>query len=161
VEDAAEELRPAKAQQNEPMDGKRFYWWRTRNPSGTRAPNPGLARYKVLEAEDGEAGLRIAGACQEHIDILITDVVMPGMGGRELAKKLVALRPGMACSFFGYTEDAVIAQGAPGPASAFLQKPLLCRILRGSPGSAAGATGCGPSSEIRRAVGLEIGSPVA
>jgi CheY-like chemotaxis protein len=79
----------------------------------------------VIEAENGECGLRIAEAFKEHIDILITDVVMPGIGGRELAKKLVALRPGISVLYLsGYTEDAVVTPGALGPATAFLQKAL-------------------------------------
>jgi len=86
--------------------------------------------YKVLEAENGEAGLRLAETCKEHIDILITDVVMPGIGGRELAKKLSTLRPGISVLFLsGYTEDVVVTQGASGPASAFLQKPFTLQNL--------------------------------
>ena len=86
--------------------------------------------YKVLEAENGEAGLQIAEAFQGHIDILITDVVMPGIGGRELAKKLLALRPGISVLYLsGYTEDAVITQGALGPGTAFLQKPFTLQNL--------------------------------
>ena len=86
--------------------------------------------YKVLEAENGEAGLSIAEACKDHIDILITDVVMPGIGGRELAKKLLIIRPGISVLYLsGYTEDAVVAQGASGPASAFLQKPFTLQNL--------------------------------
>jgi two-component system cell cycle sensor histidine kinase/response regulator CckA len=86
--------------------------------------------YKVLEAEHGEAGLRIAEACKDHIDILITDVVMPGIGGRELAKKLLVLRPSISVLFLsGYTEDAVVTQGASSPAIAFLQKPFTLQNL--------------------------------
>ncbi|MFZ0684575.1 MAG: PAS domain S-box protein [Terriglobales bacterium] len=86
--------------------------------------------YKVLEAENGEEGLRTAESCKGHIDILITDVVMPGIGGRELAKRLLALRPGISVLYLsGYTEDAVVAQGASGPATAFLQKPFTLQNL--------------------------------
>ncbi len=86
--------------------------------------------YRVLEAENGEGGLRIAEAFQERIDILITDVVMPGIGGRELAKKLLALRPGISVLYLsGYTEDAVVTQDALGPATAFLQKPFTLQSL--------------------------------
>jgi two-component system cell cycle sensor histidine kinase/response regulator CckA len=86
--------------------------------------------YKVLEAENGEAGLLLAESCQQHIDILITDVVMPGIGGRELAKKLVAIRPDISVLYLsGYTEDAVIAQGTTGPKTAFLQKPFTLQSL--------------------------------
>jgi two-component system, cell cycle sensor histidine kinase and response regulator CckA len=86
--------------------------------------------YKVLEAENGERGLQIAEDYKEPIDILITDVVMPGIGGRDLAKKLLALRPTVSVLYLsGYTEDAVIAQGAPSPAIAFLQKPFTLQNL--------------------------------
>jgi PAS domain S-box-containing protein len=86
--------------------------------------------YKVFEAENGEAGLRLAEACPEPIDILITDVVMPGIGGRELARRLLALRPGISVLYLsGYTEDAVITQTTLGPATAFLQKPFTLQNL--------------------------------
>jgi FixJ family two-component response regulator len=55
---------------------------------------------------------------------------MPGMGGRELAKKLVALRPGTSVLFLsGYTEDAIATQGALSPGTAFLQKPFTLQNL--------------------------------
>jgi PAS domain S-box-containing protein len=86
--------------------------------------------YRVLEAEDGEKGLRVAETCAETIDMLITDVVMPGIGGRELAKKLVAARPGICVLYLsGYTEDAIVTQGALGPGTAFLQKPFTLQSL--------------------------------
>ena len=74
--------------------------------------------YKVLEAENGESGLRMAESFKKHIDILITDVVMPGMGGRELAQKLLLLRPAISVLYLsGYTEDAVVTRGALGPSN--------------------------------------------
>jgi len=86
--------------------------------------------YKVLEADNGESGLRMAEECKESIDILVTDVVMPGIGGRELAKKLLALRPGVSVLFLsGYTEDAIATQGALGQGMAFLQKPFTLQNL--------------------------------
>jgi two-component system cell cycle sensor histidine kinase/response regulator CckA len=84
----------------------------------------------VIEAENGECGLRLAEDCKERIDILITDVVMPGIGGRELAKRLLSLRPGISVLYLsGYTEDAVATQGALGPGTAFLQKPFTLQNL--------------------------------
>lgn len=74
---------------------------------------------------------------------------MPGIGGRELAKKLLALRPGISVLFLsGYTEDAVITEVAPGPATAFLQKPFTLQnlakkvreILRARPASVSDST---------------------
>ncbi len=90
-----------------------------------------LARgYKVLEAENGESGLQVADSFKDNIDILITDVMMPGMGGRELSKRLLILRPGISVLYLsGYTEDAVVTQGAVGPAIAFLQKPFTLQNL--------------------------------
>ncbi len=86
--------------------------------------------YKVLEAENGESGLRVAEASSGHIDLLITDVVMPGMGGRELAKKLLLMRPDMGVLYLsGYTEDAIVHQGALGAGKAFLQKPFTLQSL--------------------------------
>ncbi len=86
--------------------------------------------YKVLEAEDGEHGLEIAESHKDRIDILITDVVMPGIGGRELAKKLLALRPGISVLYLsGYTEDVVVTPGALGPGTGFLQKPFTLQNL--------------------------------
>ena len=86
--------------------------------------------YKVLEADNGENGLRVAEAYLDPIDILITDVVMPGIGGRELAKKLLTIRPGISVLYLsGYTEDAVIAEGAHTSATAFLQKPFTLQNL--------------------------------
>jgi PAS domain S-box-containing protein len=87
--------------------------------------------YKVLEAENGEAGLKVAEAYPEKIDILVTDVVMPGIGGRELARRLVQIRPGLKVLYLsGYTEDAIV-QGTPEPGTAFLQKPFTLQRLAG------------------------------
>jgi len=86
--------------------------------------------YKVLEAENGESGLRVAEAHGDGIDILITDVVMPGIGGRELAKRLLQIRPNLAVLYLsGYTEDTILHQGVLGPGTAFLQKPFTLQNL--------------------------------
>ena len=86
--------------------------------------------YKVLEAANGEAGLRIAAGVEGPIDILVTDVMMPGMGGRELAKRLCIMRPEMCVLYLsGYAEDAVASPGGLGPGTAFLQKPFTLQSL--------------------------------
>jgi len=131
VEDTAEELSPAKFQTNE-VAGCETVLLVEDEESVRELVRVTLASrgYKVIEAENGECGLRVAEAFKENIDILITDVVMPGMGGRELAKKLVLLRPGISVLYLsGYTEDAVVAPGALGPATAFLQKPFTLQNL--------------------------------
>jgi FixJ family two-component response regulator len=64
------------------------------------------------------------------IDLLVTDVMMPGMGGRELAKKLSALRPEIGVLYLsGYTEEAVVTPEALVPGASFLQKPFTLQNL--------------------------------
>jgi CheY-like chemotaxis protein len=81
--------------------------------------------YRVLEAEHGEAALRICDDLPREIDLVLTDLVMPGMGGHELAGALAQRHPHVRLLFMsGYTEDtaarrAILLQG-----SAFLQKPF-------------------------------------
>jgi CheY-like chemotaxis protein len=92
-----------------------------------------LARsgYQVLEASNGEEGLRLAVEHAGAIDLVITDVVMPVMGGRELAARLVAMWPELRIVFTsGYIDDAIIRQEALGPGSAFIQKPFTPATLR-------------------------------
>jgi two-component system, cell cycle sensor histidine kinase and response regulator CckA len=131
VEESAEELSPAKTLQNEAGGCETVLLVEDEESVRELVHVTLVSRgYKVLQAENGEAGLRIAEACKEPIDILITDVVMPGMGGRELAKRLLALRTGISVLYLsGYTEDAVVTQGAIGPATAFLQKPFTLQNL--------------------------------
>ncbi|MGC2196535.1 MAG: PAS domain S-box protein [Terriglobales bacterium] len=86
--------------------------------------------YQVVEANDGVAGLSVAESYEGTIDILITDVVMPGMGGRELAKRVAAARPEIKVLYLsGYTEDAIIHEGVLEAGTAFLQKPFTLHAL--------------------------------
>jgi CheY-like chemotaxis protein len=86
--------------------------------------------YCVIEAEDGEAGLAAASLHDGKIDLLITDVVMPGMGGRELVKQLAQLRPEAKVLYLsGYTEDAILSDGTIDHGAAFLQKPFTLQNL--------------------------------
>jgi len=85
--------------------------------------------YRVVEAENGEAGLAAAARHSGTIHLVITDVVMPGMGGREMAKRLAQTHPETKILFLsGYTEDAVISDGGP-ESAAFLQKPFTLQHL--------------------------------
>ncbi len=131
VEESAEELNPAQAQPNDAGGCETVLLVEDEESVRELVRVTLLSRgYKVLEAENGEAGLRIAESCKDPIDILITDVVMPGIGGRELSKKLQELRPGISVLYLsGYTEDAVVTQGALGPSTAFLQKPFTLQNL--------------------------------
>ena len=85
--------------------------------------------YIVLEAENGESALALAGRQQAPIDMLITDVVMPGMSGRELARTLCSSRPTTKILYLsGYTEDMLVEDGID-PNAAFLQKPFTLQAL--------------------------------
>jgi two-component system, cell cycle sensor histidine kinase and response regulator CckA len=131
VEESAEELTPAKSQPNEAGGCETVLLVEDEESVRELVRLTLAARgYKVIEAENGEIGLHAAETCKEQIDILITDVVMPGIGGRELAKKLLSMRPGISVLYLsGYTEDAVVTQGALGPNIAFLQKPFTLQNL--------------------------------
>jgi PAS domain S-box-containing protein len=86
--------------------------------------------YKVLEADNGEAGLRQVRERQGAIDMIITDVVMPGMSGRELANQVTADWPKIKVLYLsGYIEDAIIHDGVLEPGTAFLQKPFTLQAL--------------------------------
>lgn len=86
--------------------------------------------YRVFEAENGEAALRLTARLSRPVDVLITDVVMPGMSGRELSVRLSASCPNTKVLYLsGYTEDAIIHEGVLDPGTAFLQKPFTLQAL--------------------------------
>lgn len=81
--------------------------------------------YRVLEAADAEEAVRIASKFGEPISLLLTDVVMPGTGGRQLAERLAPVRPEMQILYLsGYTDDAVVRHGILHDEVNFLQKPF-------------------------------------
>ncbi|MDB5310155.1 MAG: Blue-light-activated protein [Gemmataceae bacterium] len=83
------------------------------------------AGYAVLEAADGDTALRVAAGHAGPIHLLVTDVVMPGFGGREVAEQLAGRHPGMRVLFVsGYTDDAVVRHGVLYDRVNFLQKPF-------------------------------------
>ncbi len=90
-----------------------------------------LRGYDVLEANNGVAAIEaLAGEEDTEPDLLLTDVVMPDMGGRELAERLLAERPGLRVLFMsGYAESEVVHQGALAPGTALLEKPFGSEAL--------------------------------
>jgi DNA-binding NtrC family response regulator len=81
--------------------------------------------YRVLEANCGEAALEVARNFSERIDLLLTDVVMPGMGGGQLANRLTEMRPGIRVLYMsGYPDDAIVRHGILDANAAFIQKPF-------------------------------------
>jgi two-component system cell cycle sensor histidine kinase/response regulator CckA len=82
------------------------------------------AGHRVLEAGSGETGLAVARAHAECIDVLFTDVVMPGLSGPALAAALTHLHPALRVVLTsGYTESEVARRGLAVLAGAFLRKP--------------------------------------
>ncbi|MGH7548774.1 MAG: PAS domain S-box protein [Gemmatimonadales bacterium] len=81
--------------------------------------------YTVLEAPSAEAALDLAGRYSGPIHLLLTDVVMPGMSGRNLAARLASLRPEARVIYMsGYTEDAITRHGVLEPGLEYIQKPF-------------------------------------
>jgi PAS domain S-box-containing protein len=87
--------------------------------------------YKILEAEDGAAALQIVDGHQGVIDLLLTDVIMPGMNGRELATHITKLLPDVRVLYMsGYTENAVGHDGTLDVGINLLQKPFSLPALK-------------------------------
>jgi two-component system cell cycle sensor histidine kinase/response regulator CckA len=83
------------------------------------------AGYRVLEAEDGEDALRIAERHPGTIHVLLTDVMMPGINGKELADRLSTLRPEMKMIFMsGRAAEVISDAGVLIPVDSFLAKPF-------------------------------------
>jgi len=85
----------------------------------------GIAGYSVLSAGSPSEALEIARRHPGPIHLLLTDVVMPEMSGRDLADRLVPARPGMKVLYMsGYTDDAIVHHGVLDPGTVLLQKPF-------------------------------------
>jgi PAS domain S-box-containing protein len=87
--------------------------------------------YKILEAEDGAAALQIVDGYHGTIDLLLTDVIMPGMNGRELATNIAKLLPEIRVLYMsGYTENAIGHDGTLDAGVNLLQKPFSLPALK-------------------------------
>ena len=85
----------------------------------------GRLGYTVLASSDPLAAIRMVESCSEEIHLLVTDVIMPEMNGRELAEKLSGRCPGMKCLFMsGYTDDVIAHHGVLDENIHFINKPF-------------------------------------
>jgi CheY-like chemotaxis protein len=83
------------------------------------------AGYRVREAEGGRQALELLADGGERVALVVTDVVMPGIGGKELAEGVSRLRPGTPVLFTsGYTDGEIVQRGLLAPGAAFIQKPF-------------------------------------
>ena len=112
--------------------------------------------YSVLEASNGEEGLAVACQYPGPIHLLLSDIVMPGMNGRDLAGQLSQIRPDLKVLFMsGYTHNAIVHHGVLEEGLAFLEKPFtpetlavkIRQVLRSLPPLMEARPG-GPSSRI-------------
>jgi CheY-like chemotaxis protein len=86
--------------------------------------------YEVVEAANGDEALDAWKGAGGSIDMLVTDVVMPGMSGRDLARKLESARPGLKVLYLsGYTSTAIVHHGVLDAGLEFLQKPVTPETL--------------------------------
>ena len=87
-------------------------------------------QYRVLSAANATIALKLLAEDQLRIDILLTDIVMPGMNGRELGKKATQLRPPLKVLYMtGYSRNAVVHHGRLDQGVDLLQKPISTQVL--------------------------------
>jgi PAS domain S-box-containing protein len=88
------------------------------------------AGYQVLVAENGPSAIQLAAHHAGALDLLITDVVMPGLSGPQVTAELRRLRPGLPALYLsGYAEDAIVHHGVVDPSIEFLPKPFTADAL--------------------------------
>jgi len=86
--------------------------------------------YAVLDADSGREALRIASSFSGPIHLLLTDVIMPGMGGKQLAEQFTSLRPATRVLYMsGYSNDGIVQSGILESGALLLEKPFTREIL--------------------------------
>jgi two-component system, cell cycle sensor histidine kinase and response regulator CckA len=105
------------------------------------------AGHLVLQAGDGYDALGVAESFAGSIDLLVTDVVLPGLSGPDLAARLLRQRPGMRVLLItGHTEDEILRRGLLDPAATVLEKPFTAAELVDALGSVRGGGAHGDST---------------
>jgi PAS domain S-box-containing protein len=111
--------------------------------------------YKVIEAADGAVAMQIAVAHEAVIHLLLTDVIMPGMNGRELAQRISEIRPNVKVLYMsGYTENVIGHNGTLDAGVRLLQKPFNLRDLKDKVREVLDATPT-PSEEVMSTQSIE------
>jgi DNA-binding NtrC family response regulator len=86
--------------------------------------------YRVLATRESSEAVRLTETHVEKIDLLMTDVVMPEMNGRELSERIVVIEPTIKCLFMsGYTSNVIAHQGVLDEGVSFIQKPFSLQAL--------------------------------
>jgi two-component system, cell cycle sensor histidine kinase and response regulator CckA len=86
--------------------------------------------YEVLIAKNGEEAIDICKRHRGNIDLMLTDVVMPGMNGKQAAESVMSHREPMQVLYMsGYTDDAIVRQGVLDPGTNFIEKPFTAQGL--------------------------------
>jgi CheY-like chemotaxis protein len=89
-----------------------------------------MSGFNILQAGNGKEAINVASRDNVSVDLLITDLVMPQMGGLELSQRLAMQNPNLKVLYMsGYTEESVIRQGVLEPGGFFLQKPTSMQVL--------------------------------
>ncbi len=105
--------------------------------------------YKVIEAADGAVAMQIAVAHEKVIHLLLTDVIMPGMNGRELSQRIAEIRPNVKILYMsGYTENVIGHNGMLDAGVRLLQKPFNLRDLKSKVREVLDATPTAPEVDM-------------
>jgi PAS domain S-box-containing protein len=90
----------------------------------------GRLGYTCLEARDGREAHDLLTSSEDRVDLVVSDIVMPRMNGRELAQELAAARPGLPVLFMsGHTDDEMIRRDLLAPGAPFIQKPFDAKMI--------------------------------
>jgi DNA-binding response OmpR family regulator len=117
--------------------------------------------YKVIEAADGAVAMQIAVAHEKVIHLLLTDVIMPGMNGRELAQRIAEIRPNVKILYMsGYTENVIGHNGMLDAGIRLLQKPFNLRDLKSKVREVLDTTANSPEVDMPTSISMSTQSAI-